>query len=255
MDREAWWATVHGVTKYQTTLNTCTACFLSLTVKMGGGGTRRWAQTLLHLVEHTVCWALRCVFQICLQRKDPESPAAGRAAGRQPSAINPLQACFCWKENHLAQSPVPSRDSLHPMTNLCQGIKNQPPAPTEDNFEGLSHLPTGSAVASLHSDGKSAPSYADHASSLSFHRYWSQEPFLINIIIPCVIMSSLRASLIAQLVNHLPAMQETQVRFLDREDPLEKEMATHSSVLAWRIPWTEEPGRLQSMGLQESDTT
>ena len=68
-------------------------------------------------------------------------------------------------------------------------------------------------------------------------------------------MSSLRASLIAQLVNHLPAMQETQVRFLDREDPLEKEMATHSSVLAWRIPWTEEPGRLQSMGLQESDTT
>ena len=68
-------------------------------------------------------------------------------------------------------------------------------------------------------------------------------------------MSSLGASLIAQLVNHLPAMQETQVRFLDREDPLEKEMATHSSVLAWRIPWTEEPGRLQSMGLQESDTT
>ena len=49
-------------------------------------------------------------------------------------------------------------------------------------------------------------------------------------------------------------MQETQVRFLDREDPLEKEMATHSSILAWRIPWTEEPGRLQSLGLQESDT-
>ena len=141
------------------------------------------------------------------------------------------------------------------MTNLCQGIKAQPPAPTEDNSEGLSHLPTGSAVASLHSDGKSAPSYADHASSLSFHRYWSQEPFLINIIIPCVIMSSLGASLIAQLVNHLPAVQETQVRFLDREDPLEKETATHSSVLAWRIPWTEEPGRLQSMGSQESDTT
>ena len=68
-------------------------------------------------------------------------------------------------------------------------------------------------------------------------------------------MSSLGASLIAQLVNHLPAVQETQVRFLDREDPLEKETATHSSVLAWRIPWTEEPGRLQSMGSQESDTT
>ena len=50
-------------------------------------------------------------------------------------------------------------------------------------------------------------------------------------------------------------MQETWVRFLDWEDPLEKEMATHSSVLAWRIPWTEEPGGLQSMWSQESDTT
>ena len=50
-------------------------------------------------------------------------------------------------------------------------------------------------------------------------------------------------------------MQETQVRSLSREDPLEKEMATHPNILAWRIPWTEEPGRLQSMGSQESDTT
>ena len=47
-----------------------------------------------------------------------------------------------------------------------------------------------------------------------------------------------------QSVNHPPAMQETQVRFLGWEDPLEKEMATHSSILAWRIPWTEEPGGL-----------
>ena len=50
-------------------------------------------------------------------------------------------------------------------------------------------------------------------------------------------------------------MQETQVQFLGREDPLEKEMATHSGIFAWRIPWTEEPGGLQSVGLQESDTT
>ena len=49
-------------------------------------------------------------------------------------------------------------------------------------------------------------------------------------------------------------MQETQVHFLGWEDPLGKEMATHSSILAWRIPWTEEPGRLQSVGSQESDT-
>ena len=52
----------------------------------------------------------------------------------------------------------------------------------------------------------------------------------------------------AQLVKNLPAMQETQVQSLGQEDPVEKEMATHSSILAWRIPWTEEPGRLQSMG-------
>ena len=59
-----------------------------------------------------------------------------------------------------------------------------------------------------------------------------------------------QASLVAQMVKHLPAMQETQVWSLVWEDPLEKEMATHSSTLAWRIPWTEEPGRLQSRGLQ-----
>ena len=52
------------------------------------------------------------------------------------------------------------------------------------------------------------------------------------------------------LVKNLPAMQETWVQSLCREDPLEKEMATHSSVLAWRIPWVEEPGRLRSMGSQ-----
>ena len=53
------------------------------------------------------------------------------------------------------------------------------------------------------------------------------------------------------MVKRLPTMQETQVRSLGQEDLLEKEMATHSSVLAWKIPWTEESGRLQSMGLQE----
>ena len=53
---------------------------------------------------------------------------------------------------------------------------------------------------------------------------------------------------VAQMVKRLPTMQETQVRSLGQEDPLEKEMATHSSSLAWKIPWTEESGRLQSMG-------
>ena len=62
------------------------------------------------------------------------------------------------------------------------------------------------------------------------------------------------ASLAAQLVKNLTAMQ-TRVRSLGREDPLEKEMASHSRVLAWRIPWTEEPSGLQSMESQELDTT
>ena len=56
--------------------------------------------------------------------------------------------------------------------------------------------------------------------------------------------------LVTQMVKNLPAMQETHVQSLGLEDPLEKGIATHSSTLAWRIPWTEDPGRLQSMGLQ-----
>ena len=57
------------------------------------------------------------------------------------------------------------------------------------------------------------------------------------------------------MVKNLPVMQETQVRSLGQEDPLEKEMATHSSILAWKMPCTEEPGGLQSTGSKESDTT
>ena len=58
------------------------------------------------------------------------------------------------------------------------------------------------------------------------------------------------ASLVAQMLKNLPVMQETQVQSLGLEDPLEKGMATHSSILAWEIPWTEEPGGLQSTGSQ-----
>ena len=61
---------------------------------------------------------------------------------------------------------------------------------------------------------------------------------------------SFQVFLVAQMVKNLPAMQETQVQSLGQEDPLEKIMATHSSILAWKIPWAEEPGGLQSMGLQ-----
>ena len=66
------------------------------------------------------------------------------------------------------------------------------------------------------------------------------------MIIKCLLC----ASPVAQMVKNLPAVRETWVRSLGREDPLEEGMATHSSILAWRIPWTEEPGGLQSMGSQ-----
>ena len=62
------------------------------------------------------------------------------------------------------------------------------------------------------------------------------------------VLSCLQASLVAQMVKNLPAVWETLVRSLGWEDPLEKGMAIHSSILAWRIPWTKEPGRLQSIG-------
>ena len=61
---------------------------------------------------------------------------------------------------------------------------------------------------------------------------------------------SIFTSLLAQMVKHLPTMREIWVQSLDREDPLEKEMATHSSTLTWKIPWMVEPGRLQSIGSQ-----
>ena len=64
------------------------------------------------------------------------------------------------------------------------------------------------------------------------------------------ILEKTGASLVAQMVKNLPAMQNIWVLSLGWDDPLEKEMATHSSILVWRIPWTEEPGGLQSMGLQ-----
>ena len=69
-------------------------------------------------------------------------------------------------------------------------------------------------------------------------------------MLPIIIihLSLKSASLVAQSVKSLPAVQETRVRSLGWEDPLKKEMATHSSILAWRIPWTEELGGLQSMG-------
>ena len=87
--------------------------------------------------------------------------------------------------------------------------------------------------------GFSCPNSLRHYLLFSKFLYlWSPKAFL------------LRTSPVAQMIKCLPTMWETQVQSLGRKDLLEKEMATHSSILAWKIPWTEEPGRLQSMGSQ-----
>ena len=114
-----------------------------------------------------------------------------------------------------------------------------------------------------------------HLAAMMF--FWSWHPKPVHVLLPiaflwgwicviyilpspylqslCVYCMSLWTSLVAQMVRNPPTMQETQVWSLVWGDPLEKEMAPHSNILAWRIPWTEEPGGLQSMGLRESDTT
>ena len=84
------------------------------------------------------------------------------------------------------------------------------------------------------------------------YRTWTSDSFLIwyYTCFSAIPPNRPTLSLVAQRIKHLPAVQETRVRSLGWEDPLEKEMATHSSILAWRIPWTEEPGGLQSTGSQ-----
>ena len=92
----------------------------------------------------------------------------------------------------------------------------------------------------------------------SKQEYWSKLEFPsldlsdpeIKLMSPALLADTLPSSLVAQMVKRLPTMQDTRVQSLGWEDLLEKEMATHSSVLAWKIPWTEEPGRPQSMGSQ-----
>ena len=90
--------------------------------------------------------------------------------------------------------------------------------------------------------------YPVHIQTVIYHSY-SVLVRIIELIVYTCIYVYMWASLVAQTVKHLPGMRETWVRSLGWEDPLEKEMATQSSTLAWKIPWTEEPGRLQSTGL------
>ena len=79
---------------------------------------------------------------------------------------------------------------------------------------------------------------------------------LCSFLLRTLSIIAIRAPLVAQMAKNLPAMQKAQVRSLGQEDPLEKEMATHSSTLAWKIPWTETRGHMDSpWGHKESDTT
>ena len=89
--------------------------------------------------------------------------------------------------------------------------------------------------------------YADAVVSSLRARFWLANQKSQNLELYLI---QRRTSLVVQMVKNLPTMKETWVRFLGQEVPLEKGMATHSSILAWKIPWPEEPGGLQSMGSQ-----
>ena len=99
----------------------------------------------------------------------------------------------------------------------------------------------------MQSQGLNKAGYRTGVRGSSYHTVCSLIERLLYI--PGPVLAPL-ASLLAQIVKNLPAVRETQVQFLGRADPLEKGMASHSSILAWKISWTEDPGALQSMGLQ-----
>ena len=84
----------------------------------------------------------------------------------------------------------------------------------------------------------------------AFSRVSNLAPFILHVLTYLVDLSIAWTSLVAQTVKRLPTTRETWIQSLGREDPLEKDMGTHSSILAWKIPWMEEPGGLQSMGSQ-----
>ena len=109
--------------------------------------------------------------------------------------------------------------------------------------------------------GKERPHLARSGASQEFPRaaapvgVFSQGTTRISGSLSCcarLLGKSMRTSLVAQTIKHLPTVRETWVQSLGQEDPLEKEMATHSSTLAWKIPWTKECSRLQSMGSQRA---
>ncbi|KAB0353649.1 hypothetical protein FD755_023612, partial [Muntiacus reevesi] len=146
----------------------------------------------------------------------------------------------------------------------CQRLGSNPglrKSPGEGNGNPLQYSCLGNAMdreawrATVHGSSYTTPTLTFLSPRRLCHKSLVTLMVSINIIITTQVLLTVDMSLVAQSVKRLPAAQETRLRSLGREDPREKELATHSSILAWRIPWTEEPGRIQSMGLQESDTT
>ena len=112
---------------------------------------------------------------------------------------------------------------------------------------GVAHLPWGQG-GRAHGESGGASRLPQ---TLPSHEGWGGLAWRATVIASMALRRGyLESSLVAQTVRHLPTMRETWNQSLGQEDLLEKEMATHSSILAWKIPWTEEPGRLQFMGSQ-----
>ena len=97
---------------------------------------------------------------------------------------------------------------------------------------------------------RSEQAMAPHSNNLAWKIPWTEEPGRLQFVGSLRVGHDWAASLVAQTVKNLPAVPDTHIRSLDWEDPLEKGVATHSSIVSWRIPWTVEPGELQSVGSQ-----
>ena len=127
----------------------------------------------------------------------------------------------------------------------CGGFR--PHIPLSLNFRFPARLPPDQIILKAECEGDSFPG---QPSGTKNRREKSREQIQGRMMEDRYSFNYEKASLVAQMIKHLPAIWETRIRSLGWEDPLEKEMATHSSTLARKIPWTEEPGMLQSIGSQ-----
>ena len=186
----------------------------------------------------------------------PLLPPAGTARGARPPRLHGTAGKWRWSPSSTppgAHRPRPL-PWLHPLgaepTTLpgwSRVSSSSILAPISGSHQPLRTRLPPSPLLWLCVSGPLSLSSLCVSFSLTLFLSFSISPPLVVDLSVCPFSLS---SLVAQVVKRLPALQETRVRSLGWKDPLEKEMATHSSILAWRIPWTEEPGRLQSVGSQ-----